>query len=150
MVITALDRMAQPCIRFDAKDVIMWSEEPCPCGRTFRLIKGGVLGRADDITKVKGVLLAPTAIEEVVRSISGLGDEYEVIVDKKGDIDRVKLKVELLPDQANRVKAIETNLKDQLRLKTNLGYKLEFHTYGTLPRYDVKARRFKDLRQKKG
>ena len=148
MVITALDRMAQPCIRFDAKDVIMWADEPCPCGRTFRLIKGGVLGRADDITKVKGVLLAPSAIEEVVRGISGLGDEYEVIVDKKRDIDRIKLKVELLPGQDDQVKSIETNLKDQLRLKTNLGYKLEFHTYGTLPRYDVKARRFKDLRKK--
>ena len=148
MVITALDRLAQPCIRFDAKDVIMWADEPCPCGRTFRLIKGGVLGRADDITKVKGVLLAPSAIEEVVRGISGLGDEYEVIVDKKGDIDRIKLKVELMPGQDDRVKTIETNLRDQLRLKTNLGYKLEFHTYGTLPRYDVKARRFKDLREK--
>jgi phenylacetate-CoA ligase len=148
MVITALDRMAQPCIRFDSKDVIMWDAQSCPCGRTFRLIKGGVLGRADDITKVKGVLLAPSAIEEVVRGIAGLGDEYEVVVDKKGDIDRIKLKVELLPGQEDRVKTIETQLKDQLRLKTNLGYKLEFHTYGTLPRYDVKARRFKDLRSK--
>jgi phenylacetate-CoA ligase len=35
-----------------------------------------------------------------------------------------------------------------LRLKTNLGYNLEFHDYGTLPRYDVKAKRFKDLREK--
>ena len=147
MVITALDRMAQPCIRFDAKDVIMWAPEPCPCGRTFRLIKGGVLGRADDITKVKGVLLAPSAIEEVVRAIKGLGDEYEVIVDKLGDIDRIKLKVELMPGQDKHLKTIETDLKDQLRLKTNLGYKLEFHAHGTLPRYEVKARRFKDLRK---
>ena len=147
MVITPLDRLAQPCIRFDAKDIIMWSDEPCPCGRTFRLIKGGVIGRADDITKVKGVLLAPSAIEEVVRGISGLGDEYEVIVDKKGDIDRIKLKVELLPGHEGQVQEIEKNLKNQLRLKTNLGYKIEFHAYGTLPRYEVKARRFKDLRK---
>ena len=66
MIITALDRYAQPCIRFDSKDIIEWAAEPCPCGRTFRLLKGGVIGRTDDITKVKGVLLAPTAIEEVV------------------------------------------------------------------------------------
>ena len=58
MIITALDRIAQPCIRFDAKDIIEWATDPCPCGRTFRLIKGGVKGRADDITKVKGVLLS--------------------------------------------------------------------------------------------
>jgi phenylacetate-CoA ligase len=107
-----------------------------------------VLGRADDITKVKGVLLAPSAIEEVVRSIDGLGDEYEVIVDKLGDIDRIKLKVELLPGQEDRVKAVEAELKDQLRLKTNLGYRVEFYDYGRLPRYEVKAKRFKDMRKK--
>ncbi|UCH20206.1 MAG: phenylacetate--CoA ligase family protein [Deltaproteobacteria bacterium] len=148
MIITALDRQAQPCIRFDSKDVIEWDATPCSCGRTFRLIKGGVLGRSDDITKVKGVLLAPAAIEEVVRGIDGLGNEYEVVVDKLGDADRIKLKVELMPGAEVKAKTIETELKDQLRLKTNLAYRLEFYDYGRLPRYEVKARRFKDLRKK--
>ncbi|TFG41501.1 MAG: phenylacetate--CoA ligase family protein, partial [Syntrophobacterales bacterium] len=149
MVITALDRLAQPCIRFDSKDVIEWAAEPCPCGRTFRLIKGGVLGRTDDITKVKGVLLAPASIEEVVRGMDGLSDEYEVIVDKLGDVDRIKLKVELVPGAEERAKEIEGRLKDQLRLKTNLGYRIEFYDYGRLPRYEGKAKRFKDLRKDK-
>jgi phenylacetate-CoA ligase len=147
MIITALDRQAQPCIRFDSKDIIEWSAEPCPCGRTFRSIKGGVVGRADDITKVKGVLLSPSAIEEVVRGLDGLGNEFEVIVDKDGDIDRITLKVEIMKGREGERKQIEAKLKDQLRLKTNLGYILEFHEYGTLPRYDVKAKRFKDLRK---
>ncbi|MCP4023294.1 MAG: phenylacetate--CoA ligase [Desulfobacteraceae bacterium] len=146
MVITALDRIAQPCIRFDSKDVIQWDSEPCSCGRTFRLIKGGVIGRADDITKVKGVLLSPAAIEEVVRSIDGLGDEFEVIVDKQGDVDRIKLKVELMPGTSKA--AVENVLKDQLRLKTNLGYRIEYYDYGHLQRYEIKAKRFKDLRKK--
>jgi phenylacetate-CoA ligase len=147
MIITALDRQAQPCIRFDSKDIIEWSAEPCPCGRTFRSVKGGVVGRADDITKVKGVLLSPSAIEEVVRGMDGLGNEFEVIVDKDGDIDRIALKVEIVKGREGERKQIEAKLKDQLRLKTNLGYLLEFHEYGTLPRYDVKAKRFKDLRR---
>jgi len=148
MIITALDRQAQPCVRFDSKDIIEWAPEPCPCGRTSRLIKGGVVGRSDDITKVKGVLLAPSAIEEVVRGLDGLADEFEVIVDKEGDIDRITLKIEILKGREGERKRIEAQLKDQLRLKTNLGYNLEFHDYGTLPRYDVKAKRFKDLRGK--
>ena len=147
MIVTALDRQAQPCIRFDSKDIIEWSKELCPCGRTFRLIKGGVVGRADDITKVKGVLLSPSAIEEVVRGIKGLSDEYEVVVEKKGDVDQITLKVELSPDCKGQRKRIENELIDQLRLKTNLRYTLEFHDYGTLPRYEVKAKRFKDLRK---
>jgi len=148
MIITALDRQAQPCIRFDAKDVIEWDPNSCDCGRTFRLIKGGVLGRSDDITKVKGVLLAPAAIEAAVRGIDGLGDEYEVVVDKLGDMDRIKLKVELIPGSEDSAKAIEAQLKDQLRLKTNLAFRIEFYDYGRLPRYEVKAKRFKDLRKK--
>ena len=108
MVITTFDRYAHPCIRFDSKDVIEWSPiERCECGRTFRLLKGGVVGRADDITKVKGVLLAPTAIEEVVRDISELGDEYEVVVTKKGDIDDITLKVEIAPESKHNVGAVE-------------------------------------------
>jgi phenylacetate-CoA ligase len=148
MVITALDRMAQPCVRFDSKDVIEWAAEPCSCGRISRLIKGGVVGRADDITKVKGVLLAPSAIEEVVRSIEGLGDEYEVIVEKAGDTDRIKLRVEVLAEAENQCQLIEAELVDQLRLKTNLRYDIEICGCETLPRYEVKAKRFKDLRKK--
>ena len=110
MIITALDRLAQPCIRFDSKDIIEWSKEPCPCGRSFRLIKGGVIGRSDDITKVKGVLLAPSAIEEVVRWIEGLGDEYEVLVDKKGDVDQITLKVELSAGSEGQRQMIEDQL----------------------------------------
>ena len=148
MVITALDRMAQPCIRFDSKDLVEWAEGPCPCGRTFRRFKGGVSGRADDITKVKGVLLSPSAIEEVVRSISELGDEYEVLVTKKGDADEITLKLELKPGQEGNQPEIQDRLKDQLRLTTNLSYKMEFHPFQSLPRPEGKARRFKDLRKK--
>jgi len=147
MVITAFDRLAQPCIRFDSKDIIVWHEQECACGRTFRMIKGGVVGRADDITKVKGVLLAPTAIEEAVRGVPELGDEYEVLVTKKGDTDDISLKVELHPEAEDLKEEVLAKLNDQLRLKTNLRYNISFHPYGSLPRYDVKAKRFKDLRK---
>jgi phenylacetate-CoA ligase len=149
IVITALDRIAQPCIRFDSKDVAEWSSDPCPCGRTFRIIKGGVIGRADDITKVKGVLLAPSAIEEVVRSVDGLGDEFAVMVSKKGDLDDIVLKIEFLPEAEVNREMILSGLRDQLRLRTNLGYRIEVHPYRSLPRYEVKAKRFKDLRKER-
>ena len=63
-------------------------------------------------------------------------------------MDEIALKVELLPESANQRDKIEAQLVDQLRLKTNLRYDLEFQEYGTLPRYEVKAKRFKDLRGK--
>jgi phenylacetate-CoA ligase len=147
MVITALDRLAQPCIRFDSKDLVEWADAPCSCGRTFRLLKGGVSGRADDITKVKGVLLSPSAIEEVVRGFPELGDEYEAVVTKKGDTDEIVLKVEIRPGRESVQEEMLTRLKNQLRLQTNLNYKIEIHPFQTLPRPEGKARRFKDLRE---
>jgi phenylacetate-CoA ligase len=150
MIITALEQHAKPCVRFDSKDIIRWADYQCDCGRTFRIIDGGVIGRADDITKVKGVLLAPTSIEEVVRSIPELGNEYEVVVTKRGDLDDILLNVELIPEKAGQEEAVVARLRDQLRLKTNLGYRIETHPFNSLQWYDVKARRFKDLRKKGG
>ncbi|OGO30390.1 MAG: phenylacetate--CoA ligase [Chloroflexi bacterium RBG_16_56_11] len=146
MVVTTFSRMAQTCIRFDVKDMIEWNARQCDCGRTFRLLEGGLKGRADDITKVKGVLLSPLAIEEVVRETPQLSPEYQVVVTKKGDIDDITLKVEILPGYKKDEAAIRAALTDQLRLKTNLGYNIEFHEYESLPRSQAKSRRFQDLR----
>ena len=93
------------------------------------------------------LFLAPTAIEEVVRSFDELSDEYEVIVAKKGDIDDIMLKIEIKPGCEKNEAEILSRLKDQLRVKTNLGYRLEVHPYESLPRYTLKAKRFKDTRQ---
>lgn len=147
MVVTTFDRLAHPCIRFDSKDIVEWSSiEKCECGRTFRLLEGGITGRVDDITKVKGVLLAPSAVAEVVWGIPQLGDEYEVVVAKQGDIDNITLRIELLPAREADIDTVRETLNRELRVKTNLRYDLEFHKYGTLPRYQTKAKRFKDLR----
>ena len=147
LIITTLDRQAMPCIRFDSKDIAEWASEPCPCGRSFRMIKGGIIGRADDITKVKGVLLAPSAVEEVVRSIDGFGDEYNITVDRVDHEDRITLKVEITPEAQAQRQLLEIKLQDLLRIKTNLRYDIEFHPFGSLPRYQVKAKRFTDLRK---
>ncbi len=116
-------------------------DEQCACGRTYKLFKGGVIGRADDITKVKGVLLAPSAIEDVVRSMQGLGNEYEVIVDKKGDTDTITLKVELAEELTNsaaeqlkRRTCDPASFEDEPWLQSG-----DFYTW-QLARYEMKAR----------
>jgi len=146
IVITAFDRLAQPCVRFDSKDVAMWGEK-CEFGRTYRVLKGGIQGRTDHITKVKGVLFSPASVEEVVRSMPQLGNEYELIVSKEKDIDKITLRYELAPGFEGQEKEVEAELVRVLRLKTNLNYVYESCPYGSLPRYQVKAQRFKDLRK---
>ena len=147
IVITAFDRLAQPCIRFDSKDVAMWGE-PCQCGRTFRVLKGGVQGRIDHITKVKGVLFSPVTVEEVVRSMPVLGNEYELIISRQNDIDIISFNVEINPGFEHTEKEIKSELARQLKLKTNLNYNIQCYSLGTLLRYEVKAKRVQDLRKK--
>ncbi len=147
IVITAFDRLAQPCIRFDSKDTAMWGEA-CDCGRTFRVLKGGIQGRTDHITKVKGVLFCPTAVEDVVHCMPALGNEYELIVDRDNDIDTITLKFEIAPGYEQGETELKGELARQLKLKTNLNYNLECRPFGTLKRYEVKAKRFTDMRKK--
>jgi phenylacetate-CoA ligase len=146
LVLTSFDRKAQPCVRYDTKDLIMWGE-PCECGRTFRVAKGGVHGRIDHIVKVKGVLFSPVSVEEVVRATPELGDEYELVVSRRGEVDDILLRAELKPGlSAESVTELVERLGRELWHKTNLHIRVELCPFGTLPRYEGKAKRFKDLR----
>lgn len=147
IVITSFDRQAQPCVRFDTKDVSMWAEKECSCGRTWRILEGGVHGRVDHITKVKGVLFSPVAVEEVVRSFDELEGEFEIIVEKRGDLDAISLRLEMPSDfGAKQREDLLKRLASALRWKTQLNFDIQPVEFGTLPRYQVKARRFHDRR----
>lgn len=145
LIITPLDRQAQPYLRFSLKDMALFSDEPCKCGRTFARLRGGVLGRRDDLTKVRGVLFSPTSVEAVVRAVDQLGDEFQVVVEKKGNLDEITLKAEL-KNGAHATIELETHLLQELRLSSGLRFNLELVPLGTLPRFEVKAKRFQDLR----
>jgi phenylacetate-CoA ligase len=148
IVITSFDRLAQPCVRFDTKDVSMWSERGCSCGRTWKVLDAGVHGRVDHITKIKGVLFSPVTVEEVVRSFPEFQGEFELIVEKKGDLDRLRLRLEMPPEiTGDALKELQKRLLSELRVKTQLNLELEPEPFGTLPRYALKAKRFHDRRK---
>lgn len=150
VVVTNLIRFAMPSIRFDLKDLTKFStsQTPCPCGRTWRKIDGGIIGRRDDITKIRGVLFSPTSVEQVVRDIPKLGDEFEIVVTREDEYDRILVIVEILPDYVNQRDEIGKVLLRDLRNGTQLRCEVEIKDFGSLPRYEVKSKRFKDLRIK--
>lgn len=92
------------------------------------------------------MLSAPPAIEQAVRSFSELSGEFEVIVVKKGDVDVIP-SVESVLEAVGQREGVEGRPADQLRLRANPRCNLEFHGYGTLPRYQAKARRLRGLRE---
>lgn len=149
VVVTPPDRTAQPYIRFELHDVVEIAEGGvCECGRTSRFAEGGILGRSDELTKVNGVLLSPTAIEDVVRSYDGVADEYEVVIDSHGskDTDVVTLVAEEAADTPPDRSTIRSDLRKELKHRTNLTFRIELADYGTLDRPELKADRLTDNR----
>ena len=134
LVLTNLGRVGSPIVRYRTGDHVRLAEAPCGCGRTFRRLEGGILGRLDDMLIVRGVNVFPTAIEGIVRRFVDL-DEFQIEVFRAGELEEVRVLVEL-EDAAGASRVQEA-------LRVGLGIRLEVATVprGSLPRYELKARR---------
>jgi phenylacetate-CoA ligase len=145
-VVTPLGRRSFPLIRFDTKDLVRRGRAGCPCGRTSMMISE-VAGRVDELRKIRGVLFTPVSVEELLREEFPQIEEYEIIVERKGPMDEITLRVEPQEDmEGNALAKLSARLSERLKMKTNLRFKINFALPGDLPRYTLKSRRFKDLR----
>ncbi len=140
LVITTLGRIASPVIRYRTGDMVIRRSGDCACGRTWVRLEGGILGRADDMVAVRGVNVYPAAIEAVVRSIPEVA-EFRSTVRRSGAMRQLSIDVELnvaRPDQA----AVVMRLVQDVREALGLTVPVHVVDPGTLPRYEMKARRF--------
>lgn len=147
VVVSNLIRKGMPTIRYDLKDLVKVSAEKCSCGRTWRMFEGGILGRRDELTKVKGVLFSPKNVEQAVSSIKMLNGEFETIVSRTNDYDNVLVKAEISAEYVDKKDEIKILLERELRNTTTLRCDVELLEPNTLPRYETKAKRFRDLRK---
>ena len=150
LVVTPLDRTAQPYIRFRLRDeVVLREPEFCDCGRTSRFFEGGVLGRTDELTKVNGVLLSPTAVEDVVRRSDLVSDEFRVRIGEheSKDLDVVTVTVERAPGVDDPEETIVEALREALKDTTSLTCRVDLVEYESLERFQLKADRFTDERR---
>jgi phenylacetate-CoA ligase len=141
LVLTGLGRPGWPVIRYRTGDLARRAHAPCPCGRTFLKLPGGVIGRADDLMIVRGVNVYPSAIEAVVRELSA--DEFRIVRSRREAMEELLVEVE---------GTAETALRLRETLRQRLGIRVETRDVpaGTLPRFDLKARRVVDLRDVAG
>ncbi|MDQ7849538.1 MAG: AMP-binding protein, partial [Armatimonadota bacterium] len=86
LVLTNLGRAGSPVIRYRTGDRVRLVTAPCPCGRTFARLDGGVLGRVDDMVVIRGVNVFPSAIEEIVRRHPAV-DEFRIEVYRQDEMD---------------------------------------------------------------
>ncbi len=148
-VVTPLGRRSFPLIRFNTKDVVRRGEDGCPCGRTSRMIEA-VVGRTDDLRKIRGVLFTPVTVEEVIRKEFPEIVEYEIQVERRALMDEIALKVEFQEEMSSdNFKDFSRRISERLKIKTNLRFLTVLVRPGALPRYTLKSKRFKDLREEK-
>jgi phenylacetate-CoA ligase len=119
-----------PLIRFGTGDLSILTETPCPCGRTSpRLIK--ILGRVDQVTKVRGLFVHPGQAGEVASKHSQIGN-YQVVITRKEHKDEMTFRIELKEgvSQPEKLKEeIEKSIREVMKIRGNV----EFIPKGTIP-----------------
>jgi phenylacetate-CoA ligase len=146
-VVTPLGRRSFPLIRFNTKDLVLKGKDACPCGRTSQKIVE-VMGRTDDLRKIRGVLFSPKTVEEIVRKEFQEIEEFEIVVERRGLMDMVMLRAEVASAVPLEViDQVRERLKESLKIGTNLSFHVIIEPPGSLPRYQLKAKRFKDMRE---
>jgi phenylacetate-CoA ligase len=147
LVLTNLERKANPFLRYRSRDVVQVADRKCPCGRTLFALEGSVLGRLDDMKKVRGVIVYPSKIEEIVRTFKEV-EEFQVVFKRVEGLDEILVKVDPLP-QLHRGSYDELRSRMGKALQIGLGIRasIEVMQHGALPRWDYKAKRFVDERK---
>jgi phenylacetate-CoA ligase len=146
LVFTSLYRKAMPLIRYRTRDVVQLADRPCPCGRTLVGLEGGVLARLDDMKKVRGIIVYPRRIEELIRGHAGV-DEFQIVFRRVEGLDEIVVRVDPSPRLGpEERRGMQQTLEDTLRLGLGIRAGVELTEPGELPRWDHKARRVKDER----
>ncbi|MDR1107692.1 MAG: phenylacetate--CoA ligase [Spirochaetaceae bacterium] len=149
LVLTILCREATPILRYRTRDLSAFYPEPCPCGRTHRRLHR-ITGRTDDMLIINGVNLFPSQIEEVIMSIREVGNNYLLVIEKEGVLDRLTVKTEVGPDifmdDARPLNALREKIRRTLQALITINPRVELHEPGSLPVSDGKAKRVQDNR----
>ena len=140
LVVTNLGRMGSPVVRYRTGDLVIRVSERCHCGRTLARLDGGILSRLDDMVCIRGVNIYPSAIEAVVRTVREV-IEYRATVHTGGALGSLSVDIEVEATERD-ARAVATQVTDRLRAALGLTVSVGVVGTGTLPRFEMKARRF--------
>lgn len=147
LVFTTLTKEAFPVLRYYTNDICSIHYDKN--AKRTHIKMSAIKGRADDMPIIRGVNLFHTQVEEVIHTIPELSPSYQLIVDRKGTMDTVKVEVEMsssLQDSDNRIaKTLQHKIKDIIGLTMDI----ELKEPQSIPRSQGgKLNRIKDLRKK--
>ena len=143
LVITTLRKQGAPLIRYRTHDLTRILPGECPCGSPYPRIDT-LIGRTDDMIKVKGVNIFPGQIDELLREVEGVSSEYQVMIDHLGGRDIMTLFFET--DAWSCREELETRVKLHFKAKIGIAIAAKAVSIGELPRSEKKSTRIFDNR----
>lgn len=143
LVITTLKKEGAPLIRYRTHDLTRFLPGDCPCGSKYPRIDT-ILGRTDDMVKVKGVNIFPSQIEEMLQGVEEASSEYQFMLDHMNGKDICTLFVEINEgvDKKDAAPIIQGAFKSKIGILVNV-MPVEI---GELPRSEKKSTRIFDNR----
>jgi phenylacetate-CoA ligase len=146
-VVTNLNSEGSPQLRFMVGDFTSFDISRCSCGRTFARARGGFAGRADDMLNIRGLKLFPSVIEEIVRGIDALGDEFQIVLETEGVMDVFTVVAETRDFVDEMVeREVVHRLEAEIVRLCELHPRIRIAPPGSLPKTEFKARRVIDRR----
>ena len=150
LVITMLQKEAVPIIRYRTGDMTSLETEKCGCGRHHPRL-GRITGRVDDMLIIRGINVFPSQIEYVLMSNPELGNEFQIVVERRGALDEMLIRVELKPesfqDNVAQLECLKAKIHERLKNVLSISAAVELAEPGTLPRFEGKAKRVVDKRK---
>jgi len=144
LVLTNLGRWGSPAIRYRTGDRVRAVRSACSCGRTLLKLEGGILGRVDDMLTVRGVNVFPSALEGIVRRFDEIV-EFRLEAYTERDMDALRCTIE--PRAGADAAGLARAVGDAIHRDIGVRVALDVVEPGSLPRFEVKARRFTRRRE---
>ncbi|MHC4923800.1 MAG: phenylacetate--CoA ligase family protein [Planctomycetota bacterium] len=147
-VVTSFGRGILPLIRYRTRDMVRRIPgSDCSCGRTFDIYDGGILGRVDDMHKIRGTNVYPRAVEAIVREHEQV-DEFQIVLSRVEDKDEITVRIDMAESVLEHWPSIKKTLHNDLaEAHENLRFNVELADAGSLPRFELKAKRLVDNRE---
>lgn len=143
LVITTLKKQGAPLIRYRTHDLTRFIPGQCACGSAFPRIDT-IMGRTDDMVKVKGVVIFPALIDAVLHEVEGASSEFQIMIDHVDGHDVMTVFFETVAGAQRE--GVEAAVRQRCKSRIGLTVVPKAVAIGELPRSEKKTNRVFDNR----
>ncbi len=143
VVITTLVKEGAPLIRYRTHDLSRILPGECTCGSKYPRLDV-IMGRTDDMMKIKGVNVFPSQIEEILKDFPEASSEYQIRISHLDGKDTMRIYVET----NGSVDFLDLAKRIAVTVKSRIGFTplVKVVELGLLPRSEKKSKRVIDER----